>query len=216
MNRFTTLVSLATLTAAIASPALAQEAIFPRGVMYAEEEYEEEDDDIVGISASLGGGAEGFVEDVATDFTDVGGAWNVRFSFFSDFLLSPELAYIGSAQNIAAAGLDPDAFLLSNGGEANLRLNILPGVFQPYVFGGVGYRHYQIANSDVNTSAIADDDNVGIVPVGGGFIVRADRFLLDARGTFRWAFEDEMLVLGPDDGLGMSTWSAELRAGIEI
>ena len=212
MNRFTTLVSLATLMAAIASPALAQEAIFPSGV----DELEYDAETGVGISATVGGGAEGFVEDVARGFTDVGGAWNVRIAFLSRFLLTPELSYIGSAQNVVAAGLDSDAYLLSNGGEANLRLNILPGSYQPYVFGGVGYRHYQIANADVNTSAIADNDNIGIVPVGGGFTVRLDRFLLDARGTFRWAFEDEMLVLGPDDGLGMSTWSAELRAGIEI
>lgn len=213
MNRFTTLVSLATLMGAIASPALAQEALFPGGV-----ESVETDDlaSVIGVSATVGGGPEGFVEDVATGFTEVGGAWNVRIAFLSRFLLTPELSYIGSAQNIVAAGLDPDAYLLSNGAEANLRLNILPGIFQPYVFGGIGFRHYELANADVNTSAIADDDNIGIVPVGGGFTVRLDNFLLDARGTFRWAFEDEMLVLGPDDGLGMSTWSAELRAGVEI
>lgn len=212
MMRFT-LASLATALVLVASPALAQEAIFPGGV------DEIEDDtpaSVVGVSASIGGGTEGFVDDVATGFTQVGGAWNVRLAFLSRFVITPELAYIGSAQDIDAVGLTGDAILISNGGEANLRVNILPGVFQPYVFGGVGIRHYELANEGSNTSAIADNDNIGIVPVGGGFTVRLDNFLLDARGTFRWAFEDEMLTLGPDDGLGMSTWAAELRAGVEI
>lgn len=212
MMRFTTL-SLATLMVFMASPALAQEALFPEGIDTVRDDAPATG---IGISAMAGGGTEGFVEDTATSFTQVGGTWNVRIGFLSRFLLTPEIAYIGSAQDISAVGLDSSAYLLSNGGEANLRLNILPGVFQPYVFGGVGFRHYNIANADVNTSAIADQDNIGIVPVGGGFTVRLDNFLLDARGTFRWAFDDEMLVLGPDDGLGMSTWAAELRVGFEV
>jgi hypothetical protein len=211
MIRFTTLASLAALL--VASPALAQEAIFPRGV---EEIQIDSPASVVGVTATAGGGAEGFIEDAATGFTQVGGAWNLRLTFLSRFIVSPELAYIGSVQDVDALGLTGNPSLLSNGGEANLRVNILPGVFQPYVFGGVGYRNYQIVNEDSNTSAIADEDNIGIVPVGGGFTVRLDNFLLDARGTFRWAFDDEMLSLGPDDGLGMSTWSAELRAGVEI
>lgn len=211
MNRFTILASLATLL--IASPAMAQEAIFPGGVESIELDTPAS---MIGVSATVGGGTEGFISDGATGLTEVGGAWNVRVSFLSRFVVSPELAYIGSAQDIDALGLTGNAVLLSNGGEANLRVNILPGVFQPYVFSGIGYRHYSIVNETSNTSAIADSDNIGIVPVGGGFTVRLDNFLLDARGTFRWAFDDDMLALGPDDGLGMSTWSAELRAGVEI
>lgn len=212
MLRFTTLAALATLIFAV-SPAAAQEALFSTGV---DEIVDDTPPSMVGISATVGGGPEGFISDNATAFTQVGGAWNVRIGLLSRFLITPELSYIGSAQDVSAVGLDGDAILLSNGGEAALRLNILPGVFQPYVFGGVGVRHYEIVNADVNTSALADDDTIGIVPVGGGFTVRLDNFLLDARGTFRWAWDDDMLVLGPDEGLGMSTWSAELRAGVEI
>lgn len=213
MLRFTTMASLVTLTMLCASSAFAQEALIPMGI---EEVEADSPPTMVGVTAMVGGGTEGFVEDNATAFTQVGGGWNVRVGVLSRFLLTPELAYIGSAQDISAVGLDPDAILLSNGGEANLRLNILPGVFQPYVFGGIGFRHYEIVNSDVNTSAIEDSDTIGIVPMGGGFTVRLDNFLLDARGTFRWAFEDQMLTSTVDEGLGMSTWMAELRAGVEV
>lgn len=213
MLRFTTLASLGAMLFLATSPALAQEALFPSGVDTVELDAPPT---TIGVTASVGGGTEGFVESNATGFTQVGGGWNVRVAFLSRFLLSPELAYIGSAQDINAVGLDNDAILLSNGGEANLRLNILPGILQPYVFAGVGVRRYEIVNTETNTSAIADSDVIGIVPMGGGLTVRVDNFLLDARGTFRWAFEDQMLTAMGDEGLGMSTWMAELRAGVEV
>ncbi|MCZ7677344.1 MAG: hypothetical protein M5U28_00610 [Sandaracinaceae bacterium] len=195
------------------SPALAQEALIPAGLETVEADSPPT---MVGVTASVGGGTEGFVENNATGFTQVGGGWNVRVGLLTRFLLSPELAYIGSAQDIDAVGLDNDAILLSNGGEANLRLNILPGILQPYIFAGIGVRFYEIVNTETNTSAIEDDDIIGIVPMGGGLTVRLDNFLLDARGTFRWAFEDQMLTAVGDEGLGMSTWMAELRAGVEV
>ncbi|HEY8428434.1 MAG TPA: hypothetical protein VIL20_08680 [Sandaracinaceae bacterium] len=213
MLRFTTMASLVTLTMLCASSAFAQEALIPMGI---EEVETDSPPSTIGVTAMVGGGTEGFVDDNATAFTQVGGGWNVRVGLLSRFLLMPELAYIGSAQDIDAVGLDPNAVLLSNGAEANLRLNILPGVLQPYVFAGIGFRHYEIVNADVNTSAIEDSDTIGIVPMGGGLTVRIDNFLLDARGTFRWAFEDQMLTSVVDEGLGMSTWMAELRLGVEV
>ncbi len=59
MIRFTTLASLAALL--VASPALAQEAIFPRGV---EEIQIDSPASVVGVTATAGGGRdEGFIED---------------------------------------------------------------------------------------------------------------------------------------------------------
>jgi hypothetical protein len=214
MSRITTLATFATaLLLLAASPALAQEALIPYGLG---------DDNMqavpsnIGITASAGGGIENFVEGTPREFTNLAGAWNVRVGILSRFLISPELAYIGSAQDLDAAGLSNNAYLLSNGGEANLRLNILPGMIQPYVFGGIGFRHYSIEGTDTNLSAIADNDTIGIVPVGGGLTLRIDQFLLDARGTFRFAFNDTMMAGAGTDDLGMATWSTELRAGIEI
>jgi hypothetical protein len=213
MSRIPTLASVATTLLLATSPALAQEAIIPVGLGADAMQPVPTD---LGVTASVGGGVENFVEGTPRDFTNLAGSWNVRVGFLTRFLLSPELAYIGTAQDLDAVGLDPSAYLLSNGGEANLRLNVLTGMIQPYVFGGIGFRYYSIQSTDTNLSAIEDNDTIGVVPVGGGLLVRIDQFVLDARGTFRFAFDDTMMVAAATEDLGMSTWAAELRAGIEI
>jgi hypothetical protein len=213
MLRITTLVSLVAALALGSSSARAQEAVVPEGVMADEMRPVPSD---VGVSATVGGGIENFTDQAPRDYTALAGSWNLRVALLTRFLVTPELAYVGSAQDIAAVGLDPNAFLLSNGGEADLRLNILTGMLQPYVFGGIGFRYYSIQNTGSNLSAIADNDTVGVVPVGGGMVFRIDQFLLDARGTYRFAFDDTMMSATGGTGLGMSSWAAELRAGVEI
>lgn len=169
-----------------------------------------------GVIVMVGGGVTHFTSQAVRRFTDVGGAWDVRVLFPSRLFVSGELAYVGSAQGIDALGLDADATLISNGIEATLRLNILPGMVQPYVFGGIGWRYFDIVNTAVNDSAIANDDHVGVLPMGAGVMARFDRLILDGRGTFRVAFDDEMFGLGPGEGGNMHTWAAELRVGAEI
>ncbi len=209
MLRLTTMATLASILC-FASGALAQEALIPMGAY-----YEEPPPTGVGVTASVGGGGTGFIDDVTRAQTDVGGGWDVRVGLFTRFLLSPELAYSGSAQDVEAFGLDNNAILVSNGGEANLRLNILPGVFQPYIFGGIGWRHYNIMNEDFNTSSVLDSDDIGIVPMGAGFALKLDEFILDARGTVRLAFEDQMFIAATEEA-NMHTWAADLRAGVEF
>lgn len=213
MLRSTTLASFAAALLLTALPVSAQEALIPVGVGADRMDPVPTD---IGITATLGGGVEHFVEQTPRNFADVGGSWNLRVAALSRFLLSPELAYVGSAQNMDAAGLDPSAYLLSNGGEANLRLNLLTGMVQPYVFGGIGFRHYSIQSTDTNLTALRDSDTIGVVPVGGGVMFRIEQFVVDARGTFRFAFEDQMMAAAGDEDLGMSTWAAELRGGVEF
>lgn len=213
MMRKTTLAAFASMLLLTASPAFAQEGLIPAGVGVDDMHTAPS---LVGITVTGGGGVTDFAEDFARGFTDVGGSWNVRVGVLTRFLISAELSYVGSAQSIDAAGLDNDAILLSNGAEMDLRLNILPGMIQPYVFGGVGYRHYNITNTATNTSAIQNSDDIGMVPVGGGLMFRIDAFILDARGTFRWAFDDQMLTRPTGSGIGMSTWEGSLNAGVEF
>jgi hypothetical protein len=197
-----------------ASPAFAQEGLIPVGVGVDDMHTAPS---LVGITVTAGGSVTNFVDNYADSFTDIGGGWNVRVGVLTRFLISAELSYVGTAQQINAPGLDSNAVLLSNGAEVDLRLNILPGMFQPYVFGGVGYRHYNITNTATNTSALQNSDDLGMVPVGGGIMLRlGDVFILDARGTFRWAFDDQMLTNPADPGIGMSTWDATLNAGVEF
>ncbi len=214
MMRKTTLAALASTLLLTASPAFAQEGLIPWGVGVDEMHTAPS---LVGIQVSGGGSVTDFADSYARGFTNVGGGWNVRVGILTRFLISAELQYVGSAQGINAAGLDNNAILLSNGAEMNLRLNILPGMIQPYVFGGIGYRHYNITNTATNTSALQDSDDIGMVPVGGGIMFRiGSSFFLDARGTFRWAFEDQMLTNPVDSGIGMSTWAGTLNAGAEF
>jgi hypothetical protein len=219
MTRITLAATLAVLLSA--SPALAQsqmftperEALFGSGVGV---------DDLPevltmgGMIVSVGGAVTHFTSQAVREFTGVAGGWDVRVVFPSRHIVSGELAYVGSAQSVDALGLDSDAVLLSNGAEATLRLNILPGMVQPYVFGGIGWRYFTITNTATNDSLLLDDDHIGFLPMGGGLMFRLHRLIIDARGTFRVAFADDMFAVGPDGGGNMHTWAGELRVGAEI
>lgn len=215
MIRLSIFASISAALLLVASTAAAQEAVFEDlGAM--PPDLVETPETGLGITATVGGGAEGFIEENARDATDIGGAWTVRIGFLSRFVLTPELSYIGSAQGLTVPGLDADTVLVSNGGEGTLRLNIFSGGFQPYIFGGVGFRHYNLLDTDQNSSGLPNQDTLGLIPTGVGFTVRLGRFILDARGTFRWTWDDNMLTDPVDSGVGMSTWTGELRAGFEI
>lgn len=165
-----------------------------------------------GIMVLGGVGVTGFSDNDVYTFTEPGVQWDFRLIFGSRFVVSGELAYVGSGQNIEALGLDGDAWLLSNGLEGVARLNILPGMIQPYVFAGIGWRFYQIVNAQFNTSALQENDNVGFVPLGVGITLRIMNIIFDARGTFRGGFDSDMFG---EDG-NMSTWGASVRGGFEF
>ena len=97
-----------------------------------------------------------------------------------------EMAYVGTAQGMNALGLDTNAILLGSTAEGDVRINILRGRVQPYVFGGVGYTYYRITNTAIATSDLQRTDNVLEVPFGAGLSWRLGQaFLLDIRGTGR-------------------------------
>jgi len=167
----------------------------------------------MGMSASIGGGVLGFTDASTNNNIDVGGGWEARLGVGTRSIVGVEAAYTGSASNINALGLDNSAILVSNGLEGDVRLN-LAGYFAvtPYVFGGVGWRRYDLTNADFNTSDVNDQDDVMEIPVGAGIEYRYRGFLFDARGTFRPAFNDDLL--GP--GRELHTWAATGRLGFEF
>jgi len=166
-----------------------------------------------GMGATVGGGVVGFTGDVATDYTSVGGTWNARLTLGTRTMLAAEAAYVGSAQAVDAVGIDDSATLIGNGGEIAARLNLLPGAFQPYIYGGVGHIWYTLTNEGVNTSNVDNTDQTLYFPVGGGLAFRHRGLLVDARGTFRPTANGDMFTNG---GNNMHTWSANLNAGIEF
>ncbi len=181
----------------------------------------EEEERPLGVGFLVGGGVTGFASDAMMDLTNVGGAWEARVAIGTQLPIGLEVGYLGSAQGMDAIGLDSDAILLGNGAEAVARFNLIADApLQPYAFGGAGLRHYRITNTDQNLSSLADSDNVFEVPVGAGANFRiGEALLVDVRGTFRFAFDDDLTAPDadtPDVGSDLNSWNALLRVGYEF
>jgi hypothetical protein len=197
--------------------------------------------DRVGVALTVGAGVSSFLDADTRDFTQPGAGWAARMSIGTRELLGLELGYTGTAQEIDALGLDNDAVLVSNGVDAALRVNLGPeAAMQPFLFGGLGWRHYNVTNADTNTSSIKDEDDVIEFPVGAGLGFRAGGLALELRTTFRPAGDSDLMggrdqindpddidpgdldpddIDDPNDRDSQSTlhnWSATLGAGFEF
>jgi hypothetical protein len=172
---------------------------------------------VVGIEATLGGGAIGFIDEGARAVAGTGGSWDARLLFGSRLPIAVEGAYVGSAQSIDALGLASSSVLLGNGFEGTLRINLTHGRIQPYLFGGAGFTHYQLSNTSTNTSSVRGDDDIGTVPLGAGITGRlAGSFIVDARGTYRATFDDDLLRATAASSNSMQSWNASARIGFEF
>jgi opacity protein-like surface antigen len=172
----------------------------------------------IGVGVSVGGGVQGFTEETARDLADVGGAWEARLAVGTKFPIGVEAAYVGSAQDIEALGLDEDAVLVGNGIEGAARLNIpLVEQLTPYALAGLGWTNYRLANEDFNTSNVNDSDNVGYVPLGAGVTYRVGRAAFDLRGLFRAAFNEDLVDAEPgEDEPSLHTWGVTGKVGFEF
>jgi len=174
----------------------------------------------IGIEATVGGGAIGFIDEAARHATQTGASWDARMLFGSRLPVAVEGAYVGSVQNIEALGLSTSSLLLGNGIEGTLRVNLTRSRVQPYVFGGVGWTHYQLTNAQTNTSSLLAKDDVGTVPLGAGVSARLGRvFILDIRGTYRATFADDLFqaqTVSNGNSNTMQSWNAAGRVGFEF
>jgi len=181
-----------------------------------------------GMAVSVGGGVVNFFDSDTRGFTDPGGSWEARLTVGTRTRLAVEAAYVGSAQNVEALGLDNTAVLVGTSFEGDARLNLTRTALQPYLFGGIGYTRYDISNADFNTSSIHDQEEMGHIPVGAGLGWQYGGLLLDLRGTLRAAFDDGLRQTGesddeiiPDDTEGstraeLDTWNVTGRVGFEF
>ena len=173
----------------------------------------------IGIEATVGAGAIGFVGESASNATQTGASWDARMMVGSRLPIALEGAYVGSVQNINALGLSTDSLLVGNGIEGTVRVNIIRARVQPYLFGGIGWTHYELTNTVANTSSISDKDDIGTVPVGAGLSARVgSAVILDIRGTYRATFADDMMRATSPDGnsSSMQSWNAAGRFGFEF
>jgi hypothetical protein len=168
-----------------------------------------------GAAVELGGGVMNFTGSAARAATSAGGAWNLRLAFGTRSIVGLEAAYVGSAQNITAVGLDPNATLLGNGAEAALRLNA-PLVYQsslvePFAFGGFGWTRYNVVNDNFNTSNIRERDDVMTVPVGAGIAASSHGFIFDARFTYHLLFNQDLI-----GNANLDNWMVSANIGSEF
>jgi hypothetical protein len=174
----------------------------------------------LGIQVMAGGGLINQVDEQTGDMTEIGALWEARVAFFNRSFIGIEAAYIGSVQTVNAFGLDDNAQLLGNGAELDVRLNLLRDSFvRPYLFGGVGWTHYDFTNTATANAAVEDDDDVLHIPAGAGLGFRLPRGMtLDLRGTVRAAFEEQAFEpMAPTGGeMGLENWSASAQLGFEF
>jgi len=167
----------------------------------------------MGIGITAGIGMLGFSDNQTNDLIANGGTWEVRGMLGLDSPLALEAAYRGSAQTVAIPLTNMT--LLGNGLEGDLRLNLGTGIVQPYVVGGAGWKHYTLRNRDM-TVDIASNDDVLELPAGIGLSFYAAPVMVDLRGTYRWAFDDEMLKKRAEfqQQESLNNWSATARVGL--
>lgn len=149
--------------------------------------------DSVGLGFSVGGGVDDFAGDTMRGTTNVGGGWNVRATLGTKSYVAFEGSYIGSAQSIDALGLNRDAILVGNGAQGALRVNFIKDLpVQPFAYGGLAWRHYDVTSTNVNTSDISDSDDVVELPAGVGFSGYIAGFMADVRGEYRFASDEDL------------------------
>ena len=103
--------------------------------------------------------------------------------------------------------------LVANGVEGAVRVNVpvlLPRtqLLEPFGFVGLGWSHYNVSNTNVNTSDVASSDDVMTLPVGGGLAFGYGGFLADARFTYRKTYYNDLVA-----GQNLDSWGVGGQIG---
>lgn len=178
----------------------------------------------VGMAVMGGGGVTNFTGNTASDATDVGGSWDIRFAIATRRWVGFEASYIGGTNSFNnALGLNTEntTRLNRNGIEAALRLNAplyaKNVLLSPYLLGGLGWNSYRVSNFNTATADVSiatGNDNTMSVPVATGFAVGYKGFIADARFTFRPTFYQHTFATASSTGL--TNWDAGAMVGYEF
>jgi len=154
----------------------------------------------VGVALSVGGGVDDFAGSMH-DTTNIGGGWDARLTFGTRSYVAGEISYIGSAQTYNTIA-NNSGTLTGNGAQAALRLNAGTDYpVQPFAFGGVAWRHYNLTSSTAAVADVAQNADVLEVPVGGGLAAYFDNLMLDVRGEYRFSWFGSDLTSGGSGSL---------------
>lgn len=170
-----------------------------------------------GITLQAGGGVTSFVSPESRDNAGLGGFWTVRTVLGLRSVVAVEAAYVGTSHALNSDAMNNGSYMLSNGLEAALRLNlpVVTGVttIAPFLYGGIGWSHYAVVDKEMRMVDGRSSDNVLTWPVGAGLAFAYEHFVFDARVSWRF-IEDNTLMRNADrDAMGLDSWSAGAQIG---
>jgi hypothetical protein len=167
----------------------------------------------LGAYVLFGGGVTDFTDKAVKDRFEVGGTWDLRLGLGNRSYVGGEVAYVGSALNAAGSGSD----LVANGAEGVLRLQYpyVTGswLVEPFAFGGIGWSHLSVRDA---APGLADSDDVGVVPFGGGLTVGYERLLFDARFTYRASFDEDLALGVTEAPADLQQWAVSASIGYQF
>jgi hypothetical protein len=177
----------------------------------------------IGIGLNVGGGISGFTDRSIRDAvqSDVGGLWDARLSLGTHMPLGLDVSYVGTAVDAQSLNGTPNGTLIGTTVEGALRFNVLPHFdWDPYVFAGAGWQHYDVNNMRlaVSDSGMQQSDDFVEFPMGAGLSFRdPGGFTFDLRGTFRAATKSTLLFDPRTDSYAnLHMWEASASLGYEF
>jgi hypothetical protein len=166
---------------------------------------------VIGMGLLVGGSVNSYFGTAAMDASGVGAGWTARLELGTRSHIGGEFSYVGTTNKITTLGVDPNGQLLSNGAQGLLRLNVLTGPLQPYVGVGVGLARYQVVNTAVNTSDIANREDLPSVPGTVGISLRGMGLIVDTRFSVNAPISATMIP-----GSAMTSWQWGANIGAEF
>jgi len=169
-----------------------------------------------GITYTVGGGPGVFANETLRDrATGAATVYEIRGAFGTNSPVAIELAHFGMVQRFALS--DGDVRLLALGGEASMRVHLLPrSAVRPFVFGGVGFTHLNLLEAIGNQVGEDDRKNAVHFPIGAGLAVFFGNFVFDVRALARLTTESENRLFSEIDDANLSTWAATAQIGWHI
>ena len=169
------------------------------------------------FSVVLQGGASHYTSALSSG-SDTGAAYGARFGILPTPMLGIELGYLGTQNNVSESLSSGrlSSTIKTNEGYGDVRLNILPGAFTPYVFGGYGRTWV----SGAAASGIPDR-SVNTLPFGGGLEANAGAFKIGGRFQYNYLFDriytgsnaGTTTSIGADKGGNSDFWGVSLDVG---
>jgi hypothetical protein len=165
-----------------------------------------------GFALQVGGGLMNFGSSRMQELTQTGGYWDARMLLGLRRVVGLELAYVGTMNPVIAPDMGPSASLVGHGAEGDLRINIpvigAEGSYVvPYALAGLGWQHLQLRNADARGTALAPSDDVVTIPVGGGVTLGHGHLYLDARFTYRFTQDEDLLATNNGGSNQLGQWT---------